>query len=489
MPSNQGPKHFNFLAVIFDLAKAWYSIVLSIVFISSKEHGFTFYLGFVLLAFIIGSTIWSYCFTTYEIGEKEVILRRGFFFKTMHHLPYQRIQNVDRKQWFFLKPFHVEQVTVDSGASNAQKEAVDLAAVNDQVADIIEEKRRLSLGGDSTPAEDQSAVEYRAEDDPNQHRVTTGELVEYAVTDFRVVSQLFILWAFLNHVPSIGKVFEWLGAQASLGYARYGMIVFILLALLVIILILGANVLRIVFMLYGFTLKQDGEKFEISKGLLQTSRLHFDKNRIQAVKIQQNIFRKIFHLVTVQVDLIAGKGVEDSDKAVTLFPVLKENETYDVLHKFINFIPEKGIAFQPAKKRTYWFLARNAFVLMLLPIAMAAYFCYSQIWFWPLAAMLLILAIAMGLYKARHTGAQVFAGEYLALQNAHFFRRSITYAGWHEIQSINLRQSIFMAKAGYAHFVIAVRNGESVNYVECRYLPIKQAEGLYQWYREFPNQK
>ncbi|WP_083994300.1 PH domain-containing protein [Fructobacillus tropaeoli] len=57
---------------------------------------------------------------TYELTDSELIYRSGVLERQVRHLPYHKIQNIDRKQWFFLQPFHLEEIAVDSGGEGSQ---------------------------------------------------------------------------------------------------------------------------------------------------------------------------------------------------------------------------------------------------------------------------------------------------------------------------------------------------------------------------------
>ena len=68
------------------------------------------------------------------------MIKHGIFVRNDDHVPYDRIQNITTDQWFFLKPFGVEKLEIET-ASHAEKSEVTLFAVPISLKDQLETLR------------------------------------------------------------------------------------------------------------------------------------------------------------------------------------------------------------------------------------------------------------------------------------------------------------------------------------------------------------
>jgi putative membrane protein len=56
-------------------------------------------------------------------------INSGVLIRKINHIPYDRIQTVQRQQWFFLKPLGLEQVAIETAGKESKKAEGMLAAV------------------------------------------------------------------------------------------------------------------------------------------------------------------------------------------------------------------------------------------------------------------------------------------------------------------------------------------------------------------------
>lgn len=94
----------------------------------------------IVVALVIINLIWDimdYFMFTYQILESEVVIRSGVLVKKVNHVPFDRIQNITTNQWFFLKPFGLEELEIET-AGQSNKAEVELKAVPDTLKKEID---------------------------------------------------------------------------------------------------------------------------------------------------------------------------------------------------------------------------------------------------------------------------------------------------------------------------------------------------------------
>nr|WP_237745847.1 PH domain-containing protein [Lentilactobacillus farraginis] len=116
---------------------------------------------------------------------------------------------------------------------------------------------------------------------------------------------------------------------------------------------------------------------------------------------------------------------------------------------------------------------------MLIPVAGCLYF--FKIW-GLLSLPLLIIAFFMGWYSSSNTGWQIYKDQ-LLMQSGSLFTRTEFIIPKKNVQSFSLNRSIWMAHNNLAHMQVNVRHGNHNEAVEIRYIPMKDAEKIFNWLR------
>ncbi|MDF7626765.1 PH domain-containing protein [Lactobacillaceae bacterium L1_55_11] len=493
-------KHLSPFALVFELGKlikgSWPALFAFVIGARRAQGNFFWILiaGIVLVTVL---TLVSYWMTTYQILDRELILRKGIINRQERHVPYDRIQNLERRQWFFLEPFKLESLSIDTGASDVKKSALVLSAVPESVAETIEKLRHQVLTDEKstdevTPTESVSNETGQATISPKEgvhgqvatakYQVKVGDLVLYGITDTPWLASFAAIWA-LSSELHLGDQIGRYGNEAALKYglvAIAGILIFVLLA------VMAFNLVKVVLRYYGYTVARQGDNLTMKGGLLKTDTIHVTLKRIQAVEIGQSFLRRLLRLVTVNLLLIkANEGKENAASGSTvLIPVVPQGRAYQVGHPLVHLLPEQAPKLEYGDAYACWLRIRNGLIWAVIPVIAVAFF-YHGLW-WGLASALWLLGWGFnGFYAGHYTTTAQLNEEEIVLRRARLLGIGTTFVGWHEIQSMNLRQSIWMKKRQRAHISIAVRQGGSVTTREYKYLPLSQAQAIFDWYRDF----
>jgi Predicted membrane protein len=96
----------------------------------------------LFLVVLIGDVI-AYFMFGYQLFENEILVKQGLFVKKVNHIPYDRIQNVTANQWFFLKPFKLEELEIET-AGHSEGPEVSLVAVSVELKNELNHYRQNS---------------------------------------------------------------------------------------------------------------------------------------------------------------------------------------------------------------------------------------------------------------------------------------------------------------------------------------------------------
>ncbi|WEV53890.1 PH domain-containing protein [Leuconostocaceae bacterium ESL0723] len=489
-------KHLSPFALVFELGKlikgSWPALF-AFVIGARRAQGIFFWILIGGFALGVVLALLSYWMMTYQILDRELILRKGIINRQERHVPYDRIQNLERRQWFFLKPFKLESLSIDTGASDVKKSALVLSAVPESVAETIEKLRHQVLAGErstdeATPAEpaasetDQPQEEAHAQTVTAKYQVKVGDLVLYGITDTPWLASFAAIWALSSELHLSDQIGRY-GNEAAL---KYGLVAIAGILIFVLLTVMAFNLVKVVLRYYGYAVARQGNNLTMKGGLLKTDTIHVTLKRIQAVEIGQSFLRRLLRLVTVNLLLIkANEGKENAASGSTvLIPVVPQNRAYQVGHPLVHLLPEQAPQLGYGDAYACWLRIRNGLIWAVIPVIAVAFF-YHGLW-WGLGSALWLLGWGFnGFYAGHYTTTAQLNEEEVVLRRARLLGIGTTFVGWHEIQSMNLRQSIWMKKRQRAHISIAVRQGGSVTTREYKYLPLSQAQAIFDWYRDF----
>lgn len=140
------------IGVIETLASYAIPIVLLVVFSKGSS------LDFLILVSVVSSTVIAvarYVSFSYRLGAEEIVVRQGILRRTVRHVPYERIQNLDRSRNLTQRVFRVSQLSLET-ASGGEPEAVFRCVGGEEVREIearVTEVRSGSSGTDGRRAE------------------------------------------------------------------------------------------------------------------------------------------------------------------------------------------------------------------------------------------------------------------------------------------------------------------------------------------------
>lgn len=436
----------------------------------------------ILLLTVVGGVL-KYLRFTYELTPQEIILNSGIIFQKHLYISYSKIQTLQTRQWFYLRPFGLLSLQIETSSQSEDAPEAILPVVSRKVVAQIQAKRdALQKKEQQTETffkTNNNLAEKVSERSEPSYQIKGRDLNLYALTSlgfFPLVLGFLVIYNRLsNAIPQkyLDSTMETLAHESGL--------ILSLLAIVIVLLALGASYLLVINRYFGFEVHQEKEQLVTTKGLLQQNIVTARPEKIQAVVISQSFLRQALKLATVQLVLASQAASDEQDEDLVLLPVLSQGQALKKASRFVQWLPQKTPDLQMVGRIGRWRLLRNMLLPTVLLVVSVGVFFRPYGW---LATILLPFALWIGHYAGANSGLAVTNSDILLAQSGHLLTRKMYLIPHNKIQALSMKQTVWMKKAGLSHLEIILRSGNSQHEEEIRYLPQEQVEKIYQWYRQ-----
>ncbi len=406
-------------------------IVFLLVIGRAGSIGFAAFAGGVA---VIGSAVrWSRFW--YRLDDRALHLRGGLLQQWERTIQLARIQSVDVVQKLTHRAFGVVELRIE--VVGGQSTEAPLVAL------LPDEATRLRALLASDLAEEGEASE------PPLVRMRPRDLLVAGLTGGRVaVVAAMAGWAF----QLLPEDTLFVNLDELVGTDRSNLETVLLIAGA----LLGASVLislaTTVVVYWGFTAHRRDDRLVITRGLLQTRRSVIPVGRIQAIRIEENLIRRVFGLASIRV-LTAGYGKESGDQqqASMLVPVADRDRCLEIAEAVVGSDGLREVDLRPAPTRA---LVRRLVFASI--VGVAALILGPAL---PEAARIatfavLPVAIGFGYLSWRALGHEVLARHVVARSGA--LQRRTTVAAQANVQHLILHRSPTQRPFGLASLTLAI---------------------------------
>jgi putative membrane protein len=390
----------------------------------------------------------------YRFEEHELVILSGFVFRSVRHLPYARIHNLDAIQNPLHRILKVAEVRIETGGGaepEAALQVISLAA--------LDEMRRQVLGRRSAAAPSIDVVGSTADHAQSEiilHLApaelmlsgfihSKGILVVGAVFSLLYEFDLFesLLPAWLDDLTPLRVLLR----QSKLAFTDAGELPAMALAVVGIGFSLFLLALRVLSMfwtavtLHDYTLMHQADELRAEFGLFTRVSATTPLKRAQALTVQEGPLHRLFGRVSVRLQTVAVSTVEGGERPMreNVAPLLRRTALSAFIDRiFPNTHPGEG-AWRPAHRRAF----RRA---VIVPAAIWTTLSLPAIYLRPsLGIALLACLLAWAVLNAR---LAVRATGWRTTPDAVFFKsgwilRQMTVVRMERIQAVSLHESPF----------------------------------------------
>lgn len=315
-------------------------LIVIIFFGRKRAEDLYFLFAIVFLVLPIGFALVRYFTFTYRIQNGELITHQGVLGRTQRIIPLTRVQDIRIEQSVLHRLFRMADVHVETAGGKepeASLSVLSVAEADKLRAAVFDVKRSATATAEASAAREII------------RKLSVRELVFAGLTSNQMASAiavLLVVWNLLDDFISPEAYERWVvrTTQAATdwvahvgGKAWIGFLMFAVAAMLVGMLF---SVIGSVVMFYGFTLARSGEDLHRSYGLFTRRSSSLPRRRIQVLKVEETILRRLFGLATLRADTAANTGQEQHQNRGgrdMLLPILHKPELEGLLP---NFFPD-----------------------------------------------------------------------------------------------------------------------------------------------------
>jgi putative membrane protein len=423
--------------------------------------------GAILLLLVgIAWSVLSYLRFGYRIRGARIDVRKGVLHRETLNVDFDRIQNVSVLEPFYLRPFGIAVVGIDTAGSSGKE--IRLPGLTLEDARAVRE--RLVAHQESAAAADTGASERLTTNPAGTGRI----LVQLTRKDVIIagLTANFMLWAFI----AIGTVFgagetserlvDWLVNTANLREAADavraeggGLLLGAVtagFAMLALALLPLASVVGALFRYDGYTLTRDGDRFRRTSGMLSKHDDSVRQHKIQGVTWRQNLMARLFGRINLQLrQASAGVSAEQqagmSGRPAFDVPSLRPAEAERLTSEFLPG-SQPGDARITGVDRGRYLLVMSAWPLLILVGPTLSLSIALSPWFglvWPLGAGITLWVVDR---CWRQTGWAVDRDTVLFRKG--FIGSRTTLFPLFKVQRVDLVQTPAQRRRGLAHLTL-----------------------------------
>jgi putative membrane protein len=473
------PKRLHPIAAVVNALRQLKELIIPfLVFVVFGSRGtnwdlFYFYgsIGAVVLIFVYGVLTW-YRFT-YRIEQGELRIEYGLIIRKKRYIPFDRIQSLDLSEGILQRLFGLVKVKVEtagSGGMGLQDGEAVLTAITKQEAKEIHDYL-ISIKKRAVPEDENQEEETR---DDILYKMSATELLMLATTSGGVgvviSAVLAFVFQFEEFIP-YEQIFDGVEHFVQSGVVFVSVVVFAGFLLAWVIALFG-TMLKYA----NFTVRKVDNDLVITRGLLEKRQFTIPLNRIQAIRISENLIRQPLGYASAYVESAGGSALDQESSRVIILPIVKKKKIPGLLEPHLTDYHFR-VDLIPAPSRAY---VRYLFKgwLFVLPIIIAA------IWFlrpWGYGTLVLLAVSALWSFLNYKDAGWSLDHGMLTFRYRSIVKNTV-YMRKNKVQSFSVKESFFQRNKKLATVEAIVKSGHGGAGGKVIDVEKKDAESIYHWY-------
>jgi putative membrane protein len=449
----------------------WITLVL-LLFIGSGGSNIGLYIiaGLILTGLVGG--VFSWWRFTYRLADGELHIKQGVFVRKKLYMSRDRIQVIDISAGLIQRIFGLVSVEVKTAGSTS-KEA-KISAVTRPEAERLKAMLR------STDEQLEQEQEKAAELDPEKiYRLSMKDLLIASSSSGNLGIALSIVGGAYSQIDQLideeqmVRFFEW-AMPASVGAS-------LVISTLLFILFVSwtLSFLGTLIKYYDFTLEVKKDELVIRRGLFEQKQITVPYNRIQAIRIREELLRQPFGYASVMLES-AGYGGEEQLNSATLFPLLKKENVSSFIKEVVPEYYTSVSTVKPPAVALRRYLLRMVWGSLFVIVPAWVFLPYGIY-----SLFLLVPALLLGFAQYRDAKIGVASDHTLMIQSRTLSRTTAIIKKY-RIQSAETDQNPFQRRLGLVSYEVTVTSGSSGQTFSIRDLERGAGNRFLEWTSDSP---
>lgn len=373
---------------------------------------------------------------TYHLEGNTLVVEGGLLNRFRRALPIARIQSVDVVQKLRHRILGVVELRIETAGGSSTE--ASLVALTPEEAGIL---RPVLLAEDETSSTEPEPAALVV--------LTAGDLIVAALTGGRV-AVVAVIFGYAQEVLS-DELLESLASRAE-DALRSAFLVTVVAILAVIVIVLTISVIATTLVYWNFTVRRQGARLIVERGLLERRRATVPLKRVQAVQVRENPLRRLLNKAALT-SITAGYSPSNEELQETsmLLPIGSRDEALWLagLALDLRSPPDHPLQGAPREALLRWMTQAAALAALLLTVALLL---RGSQGLWALLLVIPLGAFAWLSYRA--LGFRLDS-DYLAVQSGVFNRRT-TIIPRANVQHLVLSRSPLQRAFGVASLKVGV---------------------------------
>jgi putative membrane protein len=437
-------------SLLFDAGRHFVSLAFwgaaVLVFAARSEEGW--YLLFLLVP--LSEALVRYFSFRYSFDPDRLVIRDGVFVRSVRHVPYTRIQNIDTVQGPLHRLLGVVEVRLET-AGGSEPEAVFRVISSAQLAEL----RSGVFGTPSSPrSADEAFVREESDAEAAFFRMKNTDVFLFGLLAQRglviVGGALLAVREFVSE-DELEKRFGSQLEQASEGARSLGFLGWAALILGVFLVLQAGSVLWAFLTLHGFRIVRRGEDLLTTCGLLTRQTASLPRARVQFLDVRQSWPQRLLSRLSVRALSAGGDSTKETQVARKwLVPLCKRHELPAILAEVQPEAALEALEWRAVHPRAW----RRLLVRWGLFLGLASLPAWFHAPFVGLASSAGAVALAAWLARTRARALGWALGPSAAFLRDGLLERRLACVRFEKIQSIVLSRTPFDRRARMARVSI-----------------------------------
>ena len=449
-PERTGAQRLHPSSLLFDAGRRFVSLafwaVTVLFFAARSDQGW--YLLFLLPPIV--EALIRYVSFRYSFEADRLVVREGVLVRSVRHVPFARIQNVDTVQGPLHRLLGVVEVRLET-AGGSEPEAVFRVISSSQLAAL-----RAGVFGTAAPPRSADEAFVRGEPEPDAafYRMRNVDVLLFGLLEQRAFVLAAGALVALREFAEEFELEERLGTpleQASEGARELGPWAWAALIVLALLILQAASVLWAFLTLHGFRIELRGEDLRTTCGLFTRQTASLPRARVQILDVRQSPLQRLLARVSVQALSAGGDSTEASQVSRKwLVPLCRRSELPALLSAVQPEAAFESLEWRPVHPRA----VRRLFVRWGLVLGLATLPAWVHSLGLGCAAAALALALAFVLARLRARALGWALGPSAVFLRDGLLGRRLACVRFEKIQSIELARTPFDRRARMARLSI-----------------------------------
>ncbi len=341
----------------------------------------------------------------YWLTRDQIVIKQGVLFRSVRHVPVERIQNVQITENILHRMLGVGRLQLESASGNKPEAIINVLSTDaiQTIRDHVHNHGQKQQAIDTAEPTDQLTQ-------PPLLTLNFADMMRCGLLQWRGPVILgAIVGAILQNSPEMpdlqklmyAYVAEYFSISRSWGWVIYGLV----LPLSSLVSLWLASTFIVILKYHGFTLWRDRQKLAISSGLLTRRHASVPTRRVQLLRVHNSPIHRLLKRISVSVETAGGTQTDANNSTINLLaPVLPAGQRESFLKAIQHDVCWDQIQWQPVEPRAWrrvavrlggWLMAVLALLYFSLPDYMGQIYIAEKV---KLALFLLPLLLVFPVY-------------------------------------------------------------------------------------------